>query len=126
MAAFSRFVRPGAVRVAVSSPHELLKVTAFENVDSTAVIELLNLSGEALHLELKIDGWPGRVHASSYVTSQDHSLMQAGVLLVSRGTISVNIAPRTLLTLVGAGMDGGAGEEVGHMPMCHFSGVEFL
>ena len=101
MAAFSRFVRPGAVRVAVSSPHDLLKVTAFENVNSTAVIELLNLSGEALHLELKIDGWPGRVHASSYVTSQDHSLVQAGVLLVSRGTISVNIAPRTLLTLVG-------------------------
>ncbi len=43
---FSRYIRPGAVRIGVSRYTEAIEATAFQNVDNSIAVVLLNRSGE--------------------------------------------------------------------------------
>ena len=56
---FSRFVRPGAVRLGVSAWTAGVEVTAFENPDGSRVAVLLNRTGEDLPVSLTQDGVEG-------------------------------------------------------------------
>ena len=56
---FSRFIRPGAVRLAASAWTDGLEVTAFENVDGSRVAVLLNRTDEALSASVTLDNETG-------------------------------------------------------------------
>jgi glucosylceramidase len=50
---FSRFIRPGAVRVLSSSTHDELEVTAFSNPDGRIAVVVMNRSGKAVPYALR-------------------------------------------------------------------------
>lgn len=56
LAHFSRFIRPGAVRIGFDNPHENLMVTALQNPDDSYVIILFNPGDEKLQASIGLDG----------------------------------------------------------------------
>ncbi len=68
IAQFSKFIRPGAKRIAASSNRDKLQTTAFLNKDGKMVVIVLNTSDEQLNYSLWIKG------KASKATSQPHSI----------------------------------------------------
>ncbi|MEW1843559.1 glycoside hydrolase [Nonomuraea angiospora] len=89
LAAYSRFVRPGAVRLETAVAKPALKVSAFRNPDGSQVVVVLN-TGMA---PVTWDGLGGEVAA--YLTDGDESL---GSIPVTDG--AVTLPPRALTTIV--------------------------
>lgn len=56
---FSRFIRPGAVRLGASSYSTDVEVTAFENVDGSRVVVALNRTGRDLPVSITQNGQDG-------------------------------------------------------------------
>ncbi|RAJ10567.1 glucosylceramidase [Chitinophaga skermanii] len=56
MGHFSRFIRPGAVRIGASSSRAALQTTAFKNTDGKIVVIVLNMTNQKLPYNLWIDG----------------------------------------------------------------------
>ncbi|MER6826243.1 glycoside hydrolase [Streptosporangium sp. NPDC000563] len=101
LAAYSRFVRPGAVRLSVAATDPALKVTAFRNAGGAGgtggseVVEILNTS--TVPVTTEITTRPGR--ATAYLTDGEHSLA-ATPLAGLRPSRSLTLAPRSLTTVV--------------------------
>lgn len=53
---FSKFIEPGAKRIASSSSRDLVREVAFQNPDGTIVLVVLNLSDEELEFNIRIHG----------------------------------------------------------------------
>ncbi|UBU15921.1 glycoside hydrolase family 30 protein [Nonomuraea gerenzanensis] len=89
LAAYSRFIRPGAVRVEASAADPALKVSAFRNPDGSRVIVALNTGTAPVT-------WKG-VHgrATAYVTDNTNDLTPSAV--TGR---TVTLQPRSLTTVV--------------------------
>jgi len=49
IAHFSRYIRPGAVRISAGSNRDVIEVTAFRNPDGSVVLVMLNRSGLNMH-----------------------------------------------------------------------------
>ncbi|MBN2175347.1 MAG: glycoside hydrolase family 30 protein [Bacteroidales bacterium] len=64
MAHFSKFIRPGAVRIGFENPDESLMVTAAENPDGTVVVIILNMNEEAININLEMDNKTAEVQIS--------------------------------------------------------------
>lgn len=80
-AQFSRFVKPGAVRIDASSGNAALKTTAFKNSDGSIAVQVIN-NGNATE-SLSIQGlatW-GK-HARSYLTNNEEDLAEGSVRLI--------------------------------------------
>jgi glucuronoarabinoxylan endo-1,4-beta-xylanase len=92
LAAFSRFVRPGAFRVAASASDPSVKVSAFAHENGDTVVNLLNLATRPTSVTHR--------HAvtASYVTDEERSLAPAPVV----DGDAVHLAPRSLTTLTGS------------------------
>ncbi len=56
LAHFSRFIRPGAVRIGFDNPYESLMVTAVQNPDDSYVIILFNPDEEKLQASISLGG----------------------------------------------------------------------
>ena len=56
MAHFSRYIRPGAVRIGFENPDESIKVTAVENPDGTIAVVIFNPNEQAKGIKLSIKG----------------------------------------------------------------------
>jgi glucosylceramidase len=63
---FSKFVRPGARRIACSSTTDDLLATAFINPDGTVAIIILNKTGNPIDYSLWVDGMAGTVRSPSH------------------------------------------------------------
>lgn len=55
MAHFSRFIRPGAVRIGFENPDNELMVTAAQNPDGTIAVVLLNMTDEVRNINLNLN-----------------------------------------------------------------------
>ncbi|WP_406673261.1 glycoside hydrolase [Nonomuraea sp. N2-4H] len=89
LAGYSRFIRPGAVRLEAGAADPALKVSAFRNRDGSKVIVALNTGTAPVE-------WTGvRGRASAYVTDEARSMAP-----VSVGRGAVTLAPRALTTVV--------------------------
>ncbi|MEU8145881.1 glycoside hydrolase [Nonomuraea sp. NPDC048901] len=89
LAAYSRFIRPGAVRVDAAAADPALKVSAFRNPDGSQVVEVLNTGTAAVTWH----GVYGR--ATAYVTDNANALDASPV---TGGTVVLQ--PRALTTVV--------------------------
>jgi glucosylceramidase len=56
MAHFSRYIRPGAVRIGHSHSDEKILLTAVQNPDQSIAVVILNQSSEAKRIQLELDG----------------------------------------------------------------------
>ncbi|MFD5324910.1 glycoside hydrolase [Streptomyces sp. NPDC127092] len=99
LAAFSRFIRPGAVRVPVTNADPALQVTAFRNGDGSRVIEILNTAATERSAAFSLRGGHDR-HPQGYVTDQTRSITPADIVSTHGTTLTAKLAPRALTTIV--------------------------
>lgn len=64
LAHFSRFIRPGAVRIGFNSPDENLQVTAAQNLDGSIAVVIFNPSEEAKGIRLSLAGSANEISIS--------------------------------------------------------------
>jgi O-glycosyl hydrolase len=98
-AAYSRFIRPGAVRVPATIEAPGVRTTAFRNADGALVVELLNTNATALDLTFRADT---RIrHATTYRTDAAHSVERVAEAHPRGGrTVPVHLPARALTTVV--------------------------
>jgi len=97
---FSRFVRPGAVRVAVVTADDDLTVDAFKNTDKTAAVVALNSSATPVTttFTLKDLGLHASATVTPYLTNGKNAVTAQAKLHASGGTFPATVPPRSLVT----------------------------
>ncbi|MHC5116837.1 MAG: glycoside hydrolase family 30 protein [Planctomycetota bacterium] len=66
---FSKYIRPGGVRIGSSATHEALEVTACKNPDGTIAVVVMNRTDEGINFNLKANG------KTAVSSSPAHSIM---------------------------------------------------
>ncbi|GGU83333.1 hypothetical protein GCM10010275_18200 [Streptomyces litmocidini] len=99
LAAFSRFIRPGAVRVPVTNADPALRITAFRNTDGSRVIEILNTAATETSAAFTLHGGHDR-HPDAYVTDGTRSITPADIASTHGTALTAKLAPRALTTIV--------------------------
>ncbi|WP_203581713.1 glycoside hydrolase [Microbacterium hibisci] len=96
MAAFSRFVRPDAVRFDAVHAIPGLKVAAFDNADGSRVVQLLNSGTAPVTTDIDLDAQP-----TAYLNDQTHQLAAVdGIATTVDGKTDLVLPARSLVTLV--------------------------
>ncbi|KAI1090881.1 glycoside hydrolase family 30 protein [Rostrohypoxylon terebratum] len=90
---WSRFVRPGAVRVA-SSGGTGVKSAAFRNTDGSVAVVVISTGASTSSVSIKVDG---ATEATGWVTDTTHNC-EAIDVTVADGTISGSVAARSITT----------------------------
>ncbi|KAK3692727.1 glycoside hydrolase superfamily, partial [Podospora appendiculata] len=94
---WSRYVRPGAVRVNTSGAPSGVKTAAFKNVDGSIAVVAISSSASAVAVSIKISGaTPAAVEA--YVSDNSHNCEKTAATLAADGTISGSVAGRSITT----------------------------
>lgn len=95
---WSRFVRPGAVRVATSGGSGV-KSTAFRNVDGSIAVVVISTGGSASSVSVKVSGAAAAAtRATAWVTDASHDCAQTTVTVAADGTLSGSVAARSITT----------------------------
>jgi glucosylceramidase len=100
-AAFSRFIRPGAVRIgAATEASSGLVSAAFLNRDGSVVVEVLNpaATGTAVHIALR--DLPRAGSATPYVTDAGDQVAAQPPVPVRGGQLVTSAPPRSVVTVV--------------------------
>jgi O-glycosyl hydrolase len=100
MAAYSRFIRPGAHRVEAVAADPAIKVTAYRNADGSRVVELLNTGTAEVATGIALRGARAHHRPQTYLTDEAHSLTPTGTARVRGGTLSVSLPARSLTTIL--------------------------
>lgn len=99
-AAYSRFVRPDAHRVAAQTSGQLMKISAYRNADGSKVINIVNNRESEVALDLALAGVPAASHVVTHRTDSAHSLARVGESVRTGQQLAVDLPPRSLTTLV--------------------------
>ncbi|KAI1451551.1 glycoside hydrolase family 30 protein [Annulohypoxylon moriforme] len=92
---WSRFVRPGALRIG-SSGGTGVKSAAFKNVDGSIAVVVISTGGSATSVSIKLNG-ANVTEATGWVTDTSHNCEAINVT-VADGTISGSVAARSITT----------------------------
>jgi O-glycosyl hydrolase len=99
MANWSRFVRPGAVRVGVSGGDGGMRVSAFRNLDGGVVVVVVQIGTGSGNVGLKVGGFDtGKVEA--WVTDTSRDCMGLGVKVGTDGGVSVEVPGQSVVSIV--------------------------
>jgi glucuronoarabinoxylan endo-1,4-beta-xylanase len=106
MAQFSRFIRPGFIRVAASSPPEAtgVKVTAYENGPGSVVVVVLNPGAVQQTVNLHIFG-SCITGFDRFTTSETKSSKNDGPVAAPGGRVTVTLDPQSVTTFVSLPLD---------------------
>ena len=99
MAQFSRFVKPGAHRVAAESPNSLLGVSAFENKDGSVAVQVINNGHQNTSTDLALPGVNG-VSVKRYLTNEEHNLSALSPVRGARGHLTADVPARSMVSFV--------------------------
>jgi O-glycosyl hydrolase len=94
---YSRFVRPGAVRIGASSANSALDVLAFRNTDGSVAVVVLNTATAAQSASFAA-GRPGA--AIPYLTDNTHDTAAQQPVPVVNGSFTTTLPARSLETFV--------------------------
>lgn len=96
---YSRFVRPGAVRIGASSADPALEVLAFRNADGSVAVVALNTAGTARAATFAVGAAAGAAgHAIPYLTDAAHHTAAQPPVPVTRGSFGATLPARSLVT----------------------------
>ncbi len=97
---YSRFIRPGAVRVAASSSNSALDVTAFKNTNKKVAIVALNTSSapQTVTFSLAGSGMPSSGKLTPYLTDGSANTAAQAKIKIGGGTFTATIPARALMT----------------------------
>ncbi|KAK3322364.1 glycoside hydrolase superfamily [Apodospora peruviana] len=97
LANWSRYVRPGAVRIGTSGAPSGLRTAAFKNIDGSIAIMAISSSASAVSVSIKVSGaTPAAVEA--YVSDNTHNCEKMMATLAADGTISGSVSSRSITT----------------------------
>jgi glucuronoarabinoxylan endo-1,4-beta-xylanase len=102
MGNYSKFVRPGYVRVDITGLPSSLHATAFQNpADHTVVVVVINDGTSSVTLPVFVAGtnWPASV--TPYVTDSSKNLAAQTAITVTAANFSATIGAQSVTTLVG-------------------------
>lgn len=94
---YSRFVRPGAVRIGASTADRALQVLAFRNTDGSVAVVALNTAATARSATFAAGG---AGQAVPYLTDAAHDTAAQPPVPVSHGSFSATLPARSLVTYV--------------------------
>ena len=99
---WSRFVRPGAVRVGTSGSASGLRIAAFRNVDGSVAVQFINSGGSAARVSVKLSGAGAGADAGgaeAWVTDNTHEIAEMEASF-SGGVASASIPSRSMATIL--------------------------
>lgn len=98
---WSRFVRPGAVRVATSGGGGQLRVSAFKNVDGRVAVQFINSGGAATNVNIKVNGAAFTpAAATAWVTDSTRDIEELAGVTVNAGSVAGSVPARSMVTFV--------------------------
>lgn len=100
LAAFSRFIRPGAVRVGADAGSAGVQAAAFRNRDGSLVVELLNPAASAAGVQIALRHLPPAGWAVPYLTDAADQVAAQPPVPVRDGQLATSVPPRSVVTLV--------------------------
>jgi hypothetical protein len=105
---YSRFIRPGAIRIGASSGDNNLQVSAYKNANGTVSIAVLNTANNAItaSYSLQNTGVADGTTVTPYLTNGSNHAAQQSTTSVSGGAFSATIPARSLVTYVLTGTGG--------------------
>ena len=109
---YSRYVHPGAVRIAATSSNSAVDLAAFKNTDGTVAVVALNTGSAAdpITYSLSGTGTPNGATVAPYLTNGSNNVAAQAATSVSGGSFSASIPARSLVTyVVGSTGSGGGG-----------------
>jgi O-glycosyl hydrolase len=110
---YSRYIHPGAVRIAATSSNSAVDIAAFKNTDGTVAIVALNTgtSADPITYSLSGTGTPNGATVTPYLTNSASDVAAQTATSVSGGSFSASVPARSLVTYV-VGTTGTTGNTV--------------
>ena len=100
MAHFSKFVRPGYIRIgATETPAEGISVSAFKGDDKTVIVAVNRTSNDYAQ-SFSLSGTKEISYIEAYTTDADVSLERIGNLAFEESTFSFRLTPESVTTFV--------------------------
>ena len=96
-ASYSRFVRPGAVRIATTTSDASLEVSAFRNADGSIAVVVLNSAHSRQVATFSLRGL-GAAHVTPYLTDTSHDLSAQAPVTVINSAFTATLPPRSLVS----------------------------
>jgi O-glycosyl hydrolase len=96
-ASYSRFIRPGAVRIGTTTSDAGLDVAAFRNSDGSIAVVVLNRAHRRQVAAFSLRGLSG-AHVTPYLTDTSHELSAQPPLTVRNSAFTAALPPRSLVT----------------------------
>lgn len=101
---YSRFIRPGAIRIGATTSDANLKVSAFQNTNGTTAIVVLNGNSSATSLSVALQNLTPGSSAVPYLTNSSNTIAVQASIPVSANSFSATVPARSLVTyVIGAG-----------------------
>jgi O-glycosyl hydrolase len=106
---YSRFVRPGAVRISAKSPDTRLDITAFRNTNGSFAIVVLNRATSSVIVRFSLSGikLSKSSQAVPYLTDTLHDTSEQKGIESSRGRFQASVPARALVTYLVTAKPGG-------------------
>lgn len=95
---WSRYVRPGAVRVGASGGGNGVRTAAFRNEDGTVAVIAISSGGSAANVKVQISGGVKAAAVQAYVSDNTRNCATTAATLADDGTISGPVAARSITT----------------------------
>jgi len=95
-ASYSRFIRPGAVRIGTTTSDAGLEVTAFRNSDGAIAVIVLNSAHSRQVVTVSLRGLGG-AHVTPYLTDTSHQLSAQPPITVRNSAFTATLPPRSLV-----------------------------
>jgi glucosylceramidase len=96
-AGYSRFVRPGALRIGTTTSPASVEVSAFRNRDGTIAVVALNRARSPQAATFSLRGLGG-AHITPYLTDTSHDLSPQPPITVTNSAFTTTLPPRSLVT----------------------------
>ena len=96
-ASYSRFIRPGAVRIATTTSDAGLEVSAFRNTDGSITVVGLNTAPGRQVATFSLRGLGG-AHVTPYLTDTDPQLSAQAPITVRNSAFTATLPPRSLVS----------------------------
>ncbi len=97
LASYSRFIRPGTVRIGTTTSRAGLEVSAFRNSDGSTAVIVLNSAHSRQAATFSLRGLSG-AHVTPYLTDATHELSAQTPITVRNRAFTATLPPRSLVT----------------------------
>jgi glucosylceramidase len=98
-AGYFRFARPGAVRIDATSSAENLYVSAFENINHTIAVPIINAAHFERKVAVNLEGCAlNKSIATAYLADNEHNNSRVASYYLNGSTFQVSVPPRSLTT----------------------------